>query len=650
MKAVKRSLAMLLALMLCVGMLSLNAFAEAGRECPKCGAELGYSEIELPTCEKPGHNPGYYCTEAGCDYDERGILPAGHDPKVSWTLKDGYHVETYACGHEASRHEADKNLPNCPLCRGTTGPIACKHPSCTYIPLGGGTHYWKCAEKSCGVTGMAACVYDQTGDKCVCGAEKPHTHTWEKQPDGSVKCECGETCAHTDCTYKHLDGNMVEGTSRHNKVCNKCGFAIETANCQYKVSVQDPEDCTVQGTVTKICKLCGAKGVQNNGEPYQEHSFTVEVAEGSIPATCEDEGVQVMKCARCPATKTVILAKLECEDKDGDGNCDHCGGSVTCEHSEYETLGTVEAGCENFGTEQRKCKKCGHVWNEILALKLGHDFQDTGATHDTATCEAGGSKTQYCSRCDATQEVATDRLSHQYGDLIAEVPATCAADGVRAHYMCQLCKKNYVGTKVVTDEELKIEKLPHTPGTAVRENVVAATETTGGSYDLVTRCTVCNEVITSVHRTTAPTGTGTGTTIPDPDVPLGGDPDDGVVIDEPEVPLAGLASRAEFVDYLYRQSGSPEAGLPTFTDVPADHEYAPAIGWAEENGITLGVGGGCFDPDGLVTVEQANLFLERYAKLYGMEMPELAALAGKEDDDIVDNASEVMDEFFGADA
>lgn len=569
MKAVKRSLAMLLALMLCVGMLSLNAFAADGHKHNYTGAG----------------DDGHWCLIPGCpEYGEK---------KEHRFEPDNWHSGKYDS-----------------------------------------THTMKCAD--CGALRNEGHTYAgatcTSPGKCACSAPDP---TGTLNPNNHVNTEVRGTEAAT-CAEAGYTGDTY---------CKDCGKKIADGSI-VPANGHNFSGAYVQGALgtggeghAQCCVKCGTSGTV---VPH------VWMETDRVPATCENEGSVSYKCV-CGKTKTGILVKLECEDKDGDGNCDHCGGSMTCEHSEYDTLGTVEAGCENFGTEQRKCKKCGHVWNEILALKLGHDFQDTDDTHDTATCEAGGSKTQHCSRCGATQEVATDRLSHQYGDLIAEVHATCAADGVKAHYMCQLCKKNYVGTEAVTDEELKIEKLPHTPGTAVRENVVAATETTGGSYDLVTRCTVCNEVITSVHHTTAPTGTGT-TVIPDLDVPLGGDPDDGVVIDEPEVPLAGLATRAEFVDYLYRQSGSPEAGLPTFTDVPADHEYAPAIGWAEENGITLGVGGGCFDPDGLVTVEQANLFLERYAKLYGMEMPELAALAGKEDDDIVDNASEVMDEFFGADA
>ena len=56
-----------------------------------------------------------------------------------------------------------------------------------------------------------------------------------------------------------------------------------------------------------------------------------------------------------------------------------------------------------------------------------------------------------------------------------------------------------------------------------------------------------------------------------------------------------------------------------------------------------------FLPDELVTVEQAKLFLSRYAKLKGIEMPELAALVGLDDQDYAMNCDEILGEFFGAD-
>ena len=209
----------------------------------------------------------------------------------------------------------------------------------------------------------------------------------------------------------------------------------------------------------------------------------------------------------------------------------------------------------------------------------------------------------------------------------------------QAYDQCERCNKFFTtGTHAYDSlDELAITAPGHT---VVIDPAVPATYTSTGLTQ-GSHCSVCETVI--VAQTVIPMLTG-GTTIVEPEIPQdGGD----TTIDDSEVPLAGLMTRAEFVNYLYVQAGSPDAEQPTFADVAEDHEYAAAIGWAQANGIAKGVGDNEFAPDELVSVEQARLFLERYAQFQGMEMPELTALTGKEPDEILDNADEVLAEFFG---
>ena len=111
--------------------------------------------------------------------------------------------------------------------------------------------------------------------------------------------------------------------------------------------------------------------------------------------------------------------------------------------------------------------------------------------------------------------------------------------------------------------------------------------------------------------------------------------------------MAGLMTRAEFVNYLYVQAGSPEGEASTFDDVGGDHEYSQAIGWAQANGIAKVTANNEFAPDDLITVAQARAFLERYAQYAGIEMSELSTMADKVAEEILDNADEVLAEFFG---
>ena len=71
-------------------------------------------------------------------------------------------------------------------------------------------------------------------------------------------------------------------------------------------------------------------------------------------------------------------------------------------------------------------------------------------------------------------------------------------------------------------------------------------------------------------------------------------------------------TRAQIVTFLWRAAGSPEPkSMSSFSDVSADSYYAKAVAWAVENGITTGTGDGKFRPDATCTREQAVAFLYR---------------------------------------
>ena len=73
-------------------------------------------------------------------------------------------------------------------------------------------------------------------------------------------------------------------------------------------------------------------------------------------------------------------------------------------------------------------------------------------------------------------------------------------------------------------------------------------------------------------------------------------------------------TRAQIVTFLWRAAGSPAPkNMSSFTDVPADAFYAKAVAWAVENGITGGTGDGKFSPDATCTRAQSVTFLYRAA-------------------------------------
>ena len=71
-------------------------------------------------------------------------------------------------------------------------------------------------------------------------------------------------------------------------------------------------------------------------------------------------------------------------------------------------------------------------------------------------------------------------------------------------------------------------------------------------------------------------------------------------------------TRAQIVTFLWRAAGSPEPkAMSSFADVSTDAYYAKAVAWAVENGITTGTGDGKFSPDATCNRAQSVTFLYR---------------------------------------
>lgn len=129
------------------------------------------------------------------------------------------------------------------------------------------------------------------------------------------------------------------------------------------------------------------------------------------------------------------------------------------------TAGTYEIGVKDL---EITCDY-GTPYDDAKALAASSTLTISGGvtppahTHDlkkvdakAATCTEAGNKEYWeCKTCgnfywDADgKDVITNKndviveAGHKYGDLIAEVSATCGKDGVKAHYECSVCHKNF---------------------------------------------------------------------------------------------------------------------------------------------------------------------------------------------------------------
>ncbi|MBQ6678213.1 MAG: glycoside hydrolase family 88 protein, partial [Clostridia bacterium] len=82
--------------------------------------------------------------------------------------------------------------------------------------------------------------------------------------------------------------------------------------------------------------------------------------------------------------------------------------------------------------------------------------------------------------------------------------------------------------------------------------------------------------------------------------------------------------------------GRPEAGKSSFSDVPDGEWYSEPVAWAESTGVVTGVGGGRFDPDGVITREQLATILYRYCGFKKLDVSEKGDVSAFTDKDKID--------------
>ncbi|MBD5148733.1 MAG: S-layer homology domain-containing protein, partial [Oscillibacter sp.] len=70
-------------------------------------------------------------------------------------------------------------------------------------------------------------------------------------------------------------------------------------------------------------------------------------------------------------------------------------------------------------------------------------------------------------------------------------------------------------------------------------------------------------------------------------------------------------TRSMAVTYMWKAADSPSAKAASFTDVPAGADYADAVAWAAEQGVTAGTSATAFSPDNVCTRGQIVTFLYR---------------------------------------
>ena len=369
----------------------------------------------------------------------------------------------------------------------------------------------------------ATCTAPKTCTKCNATEGEAAGHDW-----ADATCVTAKTCKTcNEVTGLPVGHAWVEATCSTPKTCSNCGETVGSPAAHLNDIVLEgvAATCTTDGlTEGKKCSACDTVTVAQQTIPaahtWVEATCTApktcsvcNTTEGDpaphtevdIPGrepTCVEDGVTAGK--ECSVCHTVTVAPQPIPS---------AGGHMAMpEETEEGTAPTCTQPGVNYTVVY--CFICGEEISrvEVPVPAVGHNVPNYTPNND-ATCTVDGTKTGECTICHETVTVTDEGTA--YGHKMPETTAcgdtyVCANGcgetlGPREHSMAPAtCTAPSTCTNCGYEEEGTI--LPHTPGTPTEEDVVAPGCETPGSYNEVTRCTVCGAVTASVAKTTDPTG------------------------------------------------------------------------------------------------------------------------------------------------
>ena len=172
-----------------------------------------------------------------------------------------------------------------------------------------------------------------------------------------------------------------------------------------------------------------------------------------------------------------------------------------------------------------KLRNAGDTYFETSKIEAGttvNYYKEYGAWHHheivaeirnarAESCtEDGYSGDTYCKTCDMMIKYGYSIDAHHTLKYHDKAEPTCTATGMEEYWECTACKNLYADegcTKLVEKlDDLKIDAKGHTPGKAVKEDVVPATCEIAGSYDEVVYCQVCGNEVSRVSKTLSALG------------------------------------------------------------------------------------------------------------------------------------------------
>ena len=251
------------------------------------------------------------------------------------------------------------------------------------------------------------------------------------------------------------------------------------------VEVEDevvPEEVVQETQLEAVVVIPSVTDSSSNAETTHKHSY-VEIEQEE--PTCTQTGYRRYQC-ECGEQYTLEDAPTGHTEVDGGTydvhtKCSECGVTISSTHptSSYTLTERIEVGCETIGYDTYTCS-CGYE-KVIEHAPVGHVVDSTGVVTTPATCTTEGVLTKSCGNCGWVESTeAIPAYGHTEGTSVVTQEATCTVEG-RKTTSCVSCS-----------EVLNTETIPATGHTG----------TPGGTEGAHEICSVCSEIIDTVHTGT----------------------------------------------------------------------------------------------------------------------------------------------------
>ena len=261
-----------------------------------------------------------------------------------------------------------------------------------------------------------------------------HEHDYEITVETEATCTRGGSQVKTCkiCGYNYIE--LVEPLGHDYQcvvtppTCTERGYATHTCSrCQdsYIDNYTNPTGhiygewiidtqatCQQEGSKHRLCTVCNHRDVDSI--PKTDHDYTVEV----VPPTCTEKGYTLYTCKTCGTSHK-------------DNYTDATG------HSYGEWIIDTEATCQQEGSKNRVCSKCGKQEVDTIP-RTEHNYQDEIVA---PTCTEKGYTLHTCTICGIShKDTYVDAKGHAFGEWIVDKEATVLNEG-KKHHVCQVCGK-----------------------------------------------------------------------------------------------------------------------------------------------------------------------------------------------------------------